>query len=249
MRRRCRSFAGAQRGQDELRRVPVVLGQAAGGEIGVARLGGLHEPAVLLGAQRPLAGVQRALGEAVALGVVEALRDELDDAVAGRGAELRVERAVRRAQPAPVALAHVVLHLGHEALELGEVRRPQGGDGDPQRRDLERDPADVERLRVVGRQVGDAHPPVGLGDHEALALQQPQRLADRRAPGAERLAERDLRRDLAGGHVAAEDRLAQPRVDVRDVLAVAGDHPIACGGHGSKASSCTGSVEWIHMRE
>ena len=223
--------ARVQRGEDELRRVAVVLGEATGGEVGVARLRRLHEASVLLGAQVPLAGVQGALGEAVALGVVEALRDELDDALARRRGELRVERAVRGAQPAPVALAHVVLHLGHEALELREVRRLQGGDGDAQRDDLEGDAADVQRLGVVGRQIGDPHPPVGLGDDEALALQEPQRLADRRAPRAERLTERDLGRDLPRGHVAAQDRLAHARVDVRDVLAVPGDHPIACGGH------------------
>ena len=119
-----------------------------------------------------------------------------------------MERAVRGAQPAPVTLAHVVLHLGHEALELGEVRRPQGGT-------VIRSAATSSAIRLTysdsassAEQLGDAHPPVGLGDDEALALQEPQRLADRRAPGAERLAERDLRRDLAGGHVTAEDRLA-----------------------------------------
>jgi hypothetical protein len=130
--------------------------------------------------------------------------------------------AVRRAHVPPVVGAHVVVHLRHEALELGDDRRRQRRDGDADRHRLERDAHDVELLGVGAREPGDPHAAVRLGDDEPLALEQAQRLAERRAPDVEVAGERDLRRRLAGGKPAAEDRGAQAVVDERHVLPVAG---------------------------
>src|SRR5438445_288478 len=87
-----------------------------------------------------------------------------------------MEPAMGSTHPRLVADLHVVVHLRHVPLELGEVVRAQGRHGDANRHGLERDSHDVELLCIVAGQLRDPDPPVGFGDHEAFALAHAQRL-------------------------------------------------------------------------
>jgi hypothetical protein len=128
---------------------------------------------------------------------------------------------MREAEAATVVGAHVVLHLRHPALELGEVGRRELRHGDPDRDRLERDSHDVELLGVGARQLRDPDAAVRLGNDQPLPLEQSQRLAQRRAAHVEVAPERHLRRRLPGRQLAAQDRVAQAVVHERHVLAVA----------------------------
>ena len=131
-----------------------------------------------------------------------------------------MERAVRGPHAGRVADAHEVIHLRHVALELGDLaglqRRHRDADGDG----LEADAHHRDGLHVRGRQPGDPHPAVRLGHHQALALEHPERLAQRRAADLEVAREGDLRGGLAGRDLAAEDGVAEPVVHEEDVLPV-----------------------------
>src|SRR5207302_338418 len=72
------------------------------------------------------------------------------------------------------------------------------------------------------RELGDADAAVGLREDEPLALEEAQRLAERRPADAELLREGDLGRRLAGRDLPAQDRVPQPVVDDADILAVSG---------------------------
>jgi hypothetical protein len=82
----------------------------------------------------------------------------------------------------------------------------------------------VELLEVVGGQRRDADASVELRLHEALALQQPERLPDRAAAHAEVLGDLHLREFGAGGHPPLQDRRSQLAVDRGGVIASANSH-------------------------
>ena len=92
-------------------------------------------------------------------------------------------------------------------------------DRQPHRLGLQRDAHDHELLDVGRRDRLDGHAAVGLRVDQPLALQHPQRLAQRRAADAELVGERDLRHHGAGRDLALEDRLAHAPVDLLDVVA------------------------------
>ena len=123
VRRRARSCPGSIAGEDELRRLRVVLDESASGEVCVARRRGVEDRPVLGAALVPALGGRGAVGQAVALAVVEQLPDRERHALARPAHETIVERPVRDAHALAVLRAHVVVHLGHEPLELGEVGR------------------------------------------------------------------------------------------------------------------------------
>ena len=95
----------------------------------------------------------------------------------------------------------------------------QAVDRQPDRLGLQRDAHDHELLDVGRRDRLDGHAAVGLRVDQALALQHPQRLAQRRAADAELVGERDLRHHGARRDLALEDRLAHAPVDLLDVVA------------------------------
>jgi len=180
--------------------------------------------------------------------VVEQLTDHVAHARPGAGDQHAVEGVVRRPHSGAILDAHVVIHLRHVALELGEVARRETRHGDADRDCLERDPHDVELFRVGAEQLGDAHAAVRRRDHEALSLQHAQRLAQRSAPDVEVARQRHLRGRLARRDLAAKDRRPQPFVYDRDVLAVS---------RGSRSGFChldtivrdrPSGINWIQMR-
>ena len=133
-----------------------------------------------------------------------------------------VERRVRRVHPRLVAGAHVVIHLRHQPLELGEIARAPSV-GTVMRMATASSAIRIAyspRVRI--EKLGDPHAAVRLGEHQALALEHPQRLAQRRAADVELLRQGDLRGRFAGPDLPAQDRVAQSVVDDRDVLPVSG---------------------------
>ncbi len=90
----------------------------------------------------------------------------------------------------------------------------------PQCLGLEGYPHDAQLLEVLGGHRRDAHATVRLPLDQALALQHPQRLTQRRAADAELLGKPDLRHHRPRRQVAVEDRSANPLVDVFGVLTV-----------------------------
>jgi len=111
-----------------------------------------------------------------------------------------------RAHPREIVHPHVMVHLRHVALELGERVRGQGGDRNADGHRLQRDPHDVELLGVEAQQLGNPHAPVRRRDHEPLALEHPQRLPQWRPADVQLPGERDLGGGLARRDLTAEDR-------------------------------------------
>ena len=136
--------------------------------------------------------------------------------VAGAACVGAADRGAQAAQRA--------FELGDRQLVLEQqlLQRERAERG-PQRVDLE----DVERVQL-------RHHGAAVGDHvdQAVALEQPEGVADRAARDAELLGERDLLQPLAGFEAAVEDRGAQRldgHVDVRRRRAAPADTQL--GGH------------------
>ena len=103
---------------------------------------------------------------------------------------------------------------------------------------LERDAHHDELLEVGRRDRLDGDAAVGLRVDQALALQHPQRLAQRRAAHAEVVGQRDLRHDGAGCDLALEDRLAHAPVDLLDVVAARRGAVDRHAGEGTVRARC-----------
>ena len=133
--------------------------------------------------------------------------------------EARVECGVGGVHANLVAGADVVIHLGHQPLELGEVlvaERRNGG----------ATPTASRAIRIAYR------PSISAIEKSAIRTRRfgcestsPSRSSSR-APHAvvcgdpELLGERGLRRRLPGRDLAAQDRVSEAVVDERDVLPI-----------------------------
>ena len=114
--------AGVEAGEDQGDRARVVADEASDRAVDVARDRRIEDLAVLSAPALPERRRRTAVDEAVALGVVEELAERRRDARPEPADEARVERLMGRAQAMAILGPLVVVHLRHEALELGEVR-------------------------------------------------------------------------------------------------------------------------------
>jgi len=126
-------------------------------------------------------------------------------------------------------VGHVVvqrarLHLDGQRLEARELRRvgALGGAGEQRRLDA---PADVDQQQLLAEiDLGDDDAAARQHRDEVVAFQPLQRLADRRAADAHRLAQRRLGEQRAGRDLQHDDRVAQQDIGLPgqalDVLAL-----------------------------
>ena len=172
---------------------------------------------------RPPGGIVCVVRAAVPFAVVEQLGQQGGDPRPGTGDEPGVERRVRHLPAFEVLRPHVVVHLRHQPLELGEVLRREPRNGGADRHRFERDPHRIELLHIGDREVGDPDPAVRLGQDEAFVLEHPQRLTQRRAADSEPelLGQHRLGGGLSRRDLAAYDRVSEPVVHELDVLPVA----------------------------
>ena len=151
---------------------------------------------------------------AVALGVVPEILDLAVEPRAGVREQAEVEAAVRHLVCRGVAFARRRGRLEVRDPDIGELGVAELGDGEAHREAVEDDPHRVEVLEVLGGQGSHADAPLRLGVQQALRLEQPHRLAQRRAAHAELGRELDLRERRAGLEVAEQDLVPQLLVGV-----------------------------------
>jgi hypothetical protein len=161
-----------------------MLGHAPGAQNRVALLGSFENAGVVAVREprelRLIARV-RPLEQPVALGVVPEVAEMVDQSRAGAGIQREVKASVRLAPRRQIGLAHRGRPLEERQLGVGELGLGELRHGQADREALEGDAHRVQILEVLGAERTDPDAASSLRAKEALHLQQPHRLAQRRA--------------------------------------------------------------------